>query len=138
MHPTHNCSFHINLYTYSNGFEVDSCVLARGSQRDVVYLGLPIAPSYMSPNAGGGVVVGCGVSANEYSCAYGFQINFGDLTPYLAGTMKGTDAVVRLRTMKQLQTNTTRYAPLLPSLGSTLNSPSQLTQQQWPPPLPLS
>jgi hypothetical protein len=35
-------------------------------QSDVVYLGLPIAPSYMSPNAGG---VGCfGVSANEYSC----------------------------------------------------------------------
>jgi hypothetical protein len=28
---------------------------------------------------GGGV---CGVSANEYSCAHGAQINFGDLTPY--------------------------------------------------------
>jgi hypothetical protein len=26
----------------------------RGLQRDVVYLGWPIAPSYMSPNAGGG------------------------------------------------------------------------------------
>jgi len=26
---------------------------------------------------------GCGVSANEYSCAHGAQINFGDLTPYL-------------------------------------------------------
>ncbi len=36
----------------------------------------------MSPNAGG-VRVGCGVSANEYSCAHGDQINFGDLTPYL-------------------------------------------------------
>jgi hypothetical protein len=23
------------------------------------------------------------VSANEYSCAHGAQINFGDLTPYL-------------------------------------------------------
>jgi hypothetical protein len=46
-----------------------------GSQRDVVYLGGPIAP-----NAGGG---GCGVSTNEYSCAHGAQINFGDLTPYL-------------------------------------------------------
>jgi hypothetical protein len=37
----------------------------------------------MSPNAeegGGGSV---GVSANEYSCAHGAQINFGDLTPYL-------------------------------------------------------
>ncbi len=29
---------------------------------------------------GGG---GYGVSANEYSCAHGAQINFGDLTPYL-------------------------------------------------------
>jgi hypothetical protein len=27
----------------------------RGSQRDVVYFGRPIAPSYMSPNAGWGV-----------------------------------------------------------------------------------
>ena len=30
----------------------------RGSQRDVVYLGWPIAPSYMSPNWGGGGVTG--------------------------------------------------------------------------------
>ncbi len=36
---------------------------------------------YMSPNAGGWGF--CGVSANEYSCAHGAQINFGDLTPYL-------------------------------------------------------
>jgi hypothetical protein len=35
----------------------------------------------MSPNAGEGV--SCGVSANEYSCAQGAQINCGDLTPYL-------------------------------------------------------
>jgi hypothetical protein len=35
----------------------------------------------MSPNAGGGG--GCGVSADEYSCAHGAQISFGDLTPYL-------------------------------------------------------
>jgi hypothetical protein len=37
-------------------FMSQSCVmsiLGTGSQRDVVYLGLPIAPSYMSPNAGG-------------------------------------------------------------------------------------
>jgi hypothetical protein len=27
--------------------------------------------------------VGCGVSANEDSCAHGAPINFGDLTPYL-------------------------------------------------------
>jgi hypothetical protein len=26
---------------------------------------------------------GCGVSDNEYSCAHGAQVNFGDLTPYL-------------------------------------------------------
>ncbi len=32
----------------------------------------------------GGVAGGGGVSANEYSCAHGAQINFGDLTPYLA------------------------------------------------------
>jgi hypothetical protein len=31
------------------------------------------------PKGGGG---GCGVSANEYSCAHEAQINFGDLTPY--------------------------------------------------------
>jgi hypothetical protein len=33
------------------------------------------------PKWGGGG--GCGVLANEYSCAHGAQINFGDLTPYL-------------------------------------------------------
>ncbi len=55
----------------------------RGSQRDVVYLGWPIVPSYVSPNAGVGGGGGCRVSANEYSCAHGAQINFGDLTPYL-------------------------------------------------------
>jgi hypothetical protein len=32
------------------------------------------------PNCGGG---GCGASANEYSCAHGAPINFGDLTSYL-------------------------------------------------------
>ncbi len=26
---------------------------------------------------------GCGVSANEYNCAHGAQINFGELTPCL-------------------------------------------------------
>jgi hypothetical protein len=36
----------------------------------------------MSPNAGGGVEGG-GVSTNEYSCAHGAQIHFGDLTLYL-------------------------------------------------------
>ncbi len=39
----------------------------------------------MSPNAGGlgGGGEICGVSANEYSCAYGAQINFVDLTSYI-------------------------------------------------------
>ncbi len=55
----------------------------QGSQRDVVCHGWLIAPSYMNPNAGGGVWGSCGVSANEYSCAHGAQINFGNLTPYL-------------------------------------------------------
>jgi hypothetical protein len=45
----------------------------------------------MSPNAGGegqwkgdgGGGGGLGGSANEYSCAHGAQINFGELTLYL-------------------------------------------------------
>jgi hypothetical protein len=41
-----------------------------------------MAPSDMSLNAGGGKGV-AGVSANEYSCAHGPQINFEDRTPYL-------------------------------------------------------
>jgi hypothetical protein len=32
---------------------------------------------------GGGGGGGCGVSAKEYSCAHGAQINFRDLTPHL-------------------------------------------------------
>jgi hypothetical protein len=36
----------------------------------------------MSPNSGRGGGC-CGISANEYSCAHGAQINFRDLTPYL-------------------------------------------------------
>ncbi len=36
----------------------------------------------MSPNGGGGGEGDCGFSANDYSCAHGAQINFGDLTPY--------------------------------------------------------
>ncbi len=40
---------------------------SRGLHRDVLYLGWPIiAPSYMSPNGGGGG--NCGVPANEYNC----------------------------------------------------------------------
>ncbi len=40
----------------------------------------------MSLNAGGG---GCRVSANEYSCEHGAQINFGDLTPYSISPRRG-------------------------------------------------
>jgi len=40
----------------------------RGLQRVVVYLCWPIAPSDTRPNAG--ELGGCGVSANEYSCAH--------------------------------------------------------------------
>jgi hypothetical protein len=48
----------------------------------------------MSPNAGGGEG-GCGVSANENSCAHQVtwsptQIKFGDLTPYLTYVNIGT------------------------------------------------
>ncbi len=57
-------------------------VLVRGLQRDVVYLGWPIAPSYMSPNAEGegGELQGLSQWVQLYT---GAQINFGDLTPYL-------------------------------------------------------
>ncbi len=39
------------------------------------------------PKCGGKGGWGCGVSANEYSCVHGAQINFGDLTPYLTYTV---------------------------------------------------
>jgi hypothetical protein len=69
---------------YSKSFRPWSILVdARGSLRDVVYLGWPITPSYVSPNAGEWGVGGCGVLANEYSIAHGTQINFGDRTPYL-------------------------------------------------------
>jgi hypothetical protein len=44
-----------------------------GLQRDVASI---LAPSYMSPIAGGGV-------SCEVQLYTGAQINFGDLTPYL-------------------------------------------------------
>ncbi len=56
---------------------VTACLLnvpVRGAQRDVVYLGWPIAPSYMSSNAGGGMR---GLSQWLQLCtAHGAQINF--------------------------------------------------------------
>ncbi len=49
----------------------------RGSQRDVVYLGRPIAPSYISPNAGEGG--SCVAWSQQMSMAvHRSQINFGD------------------------------------------------------------
>ncbi len=53
--------------------------LPQGVTRDVVYLGCPTAPLYEPKYEGGD----WGVSANEYSCVRGAQINFGDLPPYL-------------------------------------------------------
>jgi hypothetical protein len=48
----------------------------RGLQRDVVYLGWPIGPSYLSPNAGGG--------GGEFrGLSQWVQLYTGDLTPYL-------------------------------------------------------
>ncbi len=78
----------------------------RGLQRDVVYLGWPIEPSYISPNAGG---EGCGVSANEYSCPHGAQKNFRDLTPYLTSAQ---DASCVDKT-DQSQVTCERGAPLV-------------------------
>jgi hypothetical protein len=54
----------------------------RGLQRDVVYLGWPIAPSFMSPNAGEGGCCLRGLS-QWVQLHTGAQRNFGDLTPYL-------------------------------------------------------
>ncbi len=45
-------------------------MFTRGLQGDVVYLGWPIAPSYIESKMRGGWGGGCGVSANEYSSAH--------------------------------------------------------------------
>jgi hypothetical protein len=57
-------------------------------KRDVVYLGWPIAPSYMST-----------ALVNEYSCAHSAQINFGDLLPYLTWVVFALSNVVRRHLM---------------------------------------
>jgi hypothetical protein len=67
-----------------------------------------MAPSYMSPNAGGGEG-GCGVSANEYSCAHGAQINFGHLTPYLTYAQDAP----RVEKIDQPRVTCERSAPLV-------------------------
>ncbi len=60
----------------------ESSFPCREWQRDVVYLGRPTEPSYMSPNVGwgGGELRGQSQWVQLYT---GAQINFGDLTPYL-------------------------------------------------------
>ncbi len=65
-------------------------VLIKGLRRDVVYLGWPIAPSYMSPNAGWGLR-GLSQWVQLYT---GAQINFGDLTTYLS-YIESDDPVVK-------------------------------------------
>jgi hypothetical protein len=55
----------------------------RKLHRDVVYLGWPIAPSYMSPKAGRGALRGLIQWIQLYAEMAEAQINFGDLTPYL-------------------------------------------------------
>ncbi len=68
--------YHYMVYTAGTG-----TVYSRGLQRDVVHLGWPKAPSYMSPNAGGvGELRGLSQREQLYT---GAQINFGDLTSYL-------------------------------------------------------
>ncbi len=48
---------------------------------------------------GGGGGGGCGVSPNEYSCAHGTQIKFGNPTPYLTQVFTVcVSAIERLKT----------------------------------------
>ncbi len=62
-------------------FLVPDWVDIKGLQRkDVVYLGWPISPSYISPNAGGGEIAGSQPIIQLYT---GAQINFGELILYL-------------------------------------------------------
>ncbi len=59
----------------------------KGLQRDIVYLGWSIEPSYLSPNEGGGESLGLSQRVRLYT---GAQINFGDLTPYLTYGSQGS------------------------------------------------
>ncbi len=75
--------------------------LSQGSQRDVVYLGWPIAPSYMSPNAavrGGGFRFR---GLRKCSCAHGAEINFGDLTPYLSYALSSYEWIKTIRSVSR-------------------------------------
>jgi hypothetical protein len=66
----------------------------------------------MSPNARAGEW-GCGVSANEYSCAYGAQINFGDGTPYFTYDIVSNFYRALKITKKEMLSNM-KYAIYLP------------------------
>ncbi len=54
----------------------------------------PIGPEYTRSNAG--KRWSCGVSANEYSCTHGAQINFRDLTPYLTYKLWRSNSIFNL------------------------------------------
>jgi hypothetical protein len=77
-------SLYVNLFDFFTLGRL-SFLFSRGVQRDVVYLGRPIAPSFMSPNTGGGGWGGggCGISDSKYTvqlCTWSPN-KLGDLTP---------------------------------------------------------
>ncbi len=79
----HSCAFTSFLFLRTprqKGFFVEWWPVVRALHRDVVYLGWPLAPSYMSPNAGGGELRGLSQWEQLYTEA---QINFGDINLYL-------------------------------------------------------
>jgi hypothetical protein len=57
---------------------------------------LTISALVYEPKCGG--MGGCGMSAHEYNCPHGVQINSGDLTPYLTyDIVKATQREKRFR-----------------------------------------
>jgi hypothetical protein len=73
--------------------------VSQRSQRDVFYLGWPIAPLYMSPNAGGEGLLGLSQWVQLYTRA---QINFGEPTPYLTYAVSGSLSLVSLKNPNSL------------------------------------
>ncbi len=74
----------------------------------------------MSPNAGGWGGGGCGVSANEYSCTHGAQINFEDVTPCLTyGTNKVKKCAVRKIIFCTWPTKAAKAGPKIYCTGTT-------------------